>query len=77
MYPVKKMLLTVTIFIPMTLIVSLVVAKLIGFSFIGLMFFILVLLPVLIFSTIYGFYKGLVRRSGLKGKEKLFWGGRF
>lgn len=49
----------------------------IGFGSQGVLIVILFTFPFCIFSVLYGFYKGLVRHYGLKGRQNLFFGGKF
>ena len=48
-----------------------------GFGSQTVLVIILLSFPVCLFSSLYGFYRGLVRYYGLKGDEKLFFGGKF
>ena len=52
-------------------------ASVMGFGIQAVLVIVLLSLPVCLFSTLYGFYKGLVRYYGFKGDEKLFFGGKF
>jgi hypothetical protein len=50
--------------------------RIVGFGCQGVIVILLFLFPVLIFSVLYGFYKGLVRYYGLSGRQKIFLGGK-
>jgi len=50
--------------------------KIAGFGCQGVVVILLFLFPVVIFSVLYGFYKGLVRYYDFKGEQKIFLRGR-
>ena len=47
-----------------------------GFGSQAVLLIILASFPVILFSSLYGFYKGLIRYYGFKGDEKLFFNGK-
>jgi len=78
MVSIKRMIWIMVISIPMGMIVIFSVFEMVGgLTLMGTIFVILLYLPVMIFAELYGFYRALVKHHGLKGKEKLFWGGKF
>ena len=58
-------------------IVLSILGSVIGFGSQAILVIILLSFPVCLFSSLYGFYKGLIRHYGFKGDEKLFFGGKF
>ncbi len=54
-----------------------ILGNIMGFGCQGVLVVILLSFPILLFSSLYGFYKGLIRYYGFKGDEKLFFGGKF
>ena len=80
-YSIKKYILVGVISMTLGVVAGAVIlsllGSLLGFGSQGVLVMILISFPFCLFSALYGFYKGLVKHYGLKGDDKLFFGGRF
>jgi hypothetical protein len=80
-YSIKKYILigvlSMTVGVIIGTIILSILGSVIGFGSQGVLVMVLLSFPFCLFSTLYGFYKGLVRHYGFKGDEKLFFGGKF
>jgi hypothetical protein len=80
-YLIKKYILICVLSMTMGVISGAIILSILG-SVIGygsqaVLVIVLLSFPVCLFSSLYGFYKGLIRYYGFKGDEKLFFGGKF
>ena len=76
-YSLKNYILVIVASMTMGFIIGIIMIILLGFGYQGTIIVIFLYYPFSVFIALYGFYKGLVRHYGLKGDEKLFWGGKF
>ncbi len=75
--PIKNTILMIVLTSTAGYLFGVIMVVLLGFGYQGTIIYIFLFFPFVLFITLYGFYKGLVRHYGLKGDEKLFWGGKF
>jgi len=80
-YSVKKYLLvgvlSTTVGYILGAVILSMLGAIIGFKSQTVLIIVLLVFPICLFSSLYGFYKGLVRHYGFKGEENLFFNGRF
>ena len=80
-YSIKKYLLvgvlSMTVGYAFGAVILSMLGGIIGFKSQTVLIIVLLAFPICLFSSLYGFYKGLVRHYGLKGDENLFFNGRF
>jgi len=76
-YSIKKYMLLSMIAVTVGYLISVIILPLLGFGCQGTLVVVVLAFPVMLFSSLYGFYKGLVTHYGLEGNEKLFFGGKF
>jgi|GEM_PF-2731757 len=77
LYSIKKYMLMLTASATVVLIVTAKVLSLLGLSCRDTFVMLAFIFPECLFLVLYGFYKGLVMHYGLKGDEKIFFGGKF
>jgi hypothetical protein len=80
-YSIKKFILigvlSMTAGVISVAIILSLIGSVIGFGSQAVLVIILLSFPIFLFSSLYGFYKGLVKHYGFKGDERLFFRGKF
>lgn len=76
-YTIKKYTIIIVLSSTVGMLITTGALLLLGFGCQGTLVVVIFVLPFWAFGILYGFYKGLVKSYGLKGEEKLFFGGRF
>jgi hypothetical protein len=80
-YSIKKYILILVVSASVGVLIGTIIlsifGSILGFGSQGVLIMIILSFPVILFSVLYAFYGGLVRHYGLKGDEKLFFGGKF
>ena len=77
LYSIKKYMLLLVGSAPVGVISTASILLLLGVGCQGALVVVIVSFPFWLFGVLYGFYKGLVKYYGLKGEQKLFFGGKF
>ncbi len=76
-YSIKKYIILLVIPSTFALIVIVFFLSGLGIPIQGILLIVVLWFPVCLFTSLYGFYKGLIRHYGFKGDEKLFFSGKF
>lgn len=71
-YSIKKYMLLLIVAITAVFWIAISGLLLVGLDCQGTLMLSLLMFPYLLFLSLYGFYKGLVKHYGLQSKEKLF-----
>jgi hypothetical protein len=76
-YSIKKYILLLVASPTAALIIITALLSALGLPTQGILVIVIIWFPICLFSVLYAFYGALVRHYGLKGDEKLFFGGKF
>jgi len=76
-YSIKRYIFWGTSSITLGLLAGVGILTIFGFGSRGILIVLLLSFPFLLFSSLYGFYKGLVKHYGFNSPACLFFGGKF